>query len=321
MPVRTWLARRSATQVRWAIGLGSTTIAIVCVFAGWRIDSPYWSSVLVNVGTAFALAVPAIYLERIFERRITATKESIDEVSATVDQVSDRVDELTRETVTIVDEDRAAELKSAVGRSEAIAADASFASTYEGLVHGRETGATTPAVFVPVPEKRVTLRFEPLDADEAIRVTVIHDQRDAPTVDYTWRSGESARELFRGLDGALRNTYGRRAAPELAETVSTVFNRLGETLEAAQERRLDLPDAERGRTQVIEMVPGDWMITTGGAEKRSDWTTRFDFMEVINFGGPMSRTPPSGDPEDAERQRVLAVAYQRIVSERKGSRV
>jgi hypothetical protein len=187
IPTRRTLTR---TQRRWGIGLASTAIAGGCLYVGSRVrDDAFWSSVLVNVGTAFLLAIPAVLLERLFDRRLTEAKESIDAVDrrldgvdTTVGNVSSRLDELRQEVVDVVEVDRKDEVDTAVGPANAVRSDASFETVHRGLVHARDTHATTARVVVPVPDEGLSIRFEvlPNEPDRTVLVTVVPDNRNAP---------------------------------------------------------------------------------------------------------------------------------------------
>jgi hypothetical protein len=321
----------SGKHVRWGIGLASTAVAAVCLYVASEVrDDSFWSSILVNVGTAFLLAIPAILVERLFDRRISEAQDSIDtiddrlhEVSATVGNVSSQLDELQQGVVTAVERDRKDEFDAAIGPAKAARSRASFASVHKALVHARDTHATTASVFVPLTEKGLTLRFEPRSSgtESSVLVTVVPDNRKAPNVEQRWKENESVEDLFRRLDEQLRDRYGRRAAPQLATALSTVFTTLARTLELAQERRLDLPGPDDRKPPVIELATDHWLVSKAGLEKVGDPSRSFDVMDVIRYGGSEREAPVSDDPHGDELPYALAVAYRRIVTEHGGSRI
>jgi hypothetical protein len=324
-------------QARVLIGVAFTLLALGFLWVGSEVrDNSFWSSVWVNVGTACLLVIPAIVVEQIFERRITeaedavdshvdrrlteaqdAVDERLDEVAATVGDVSSRLNKLQQGVIEAVDLDRKDEYDTAVRPGDAIGSG-EWEAVHDALVHARDTRTTTPGVFVPVPEKQLALRFEALSSgsESAVLVTVVpDDEPEPPRVEDRWSANEPVDDLFRRLDAKLRRKYGLSNAPNLAEALSTVFTTLMNTLRKAQERRLNLPDADQ-KSPAIELATVNWLVTTDGLEKVGDPSKRFTARDVINARRQSERGMPSpADPHDDDLAHALAIAYRRIVTE------
>lgn len=300
--------------------LVSATIGILLIALGFLMDAQWsarWSyaaSVLANVGTAFLLAAPLIYLERLLVRTGRAVAEiddRVSEVSRATADIDERLAALSARTQQRIDEQREHDLSDLLDPVRRMLDEPSSETVFEALSQAVRERATGREVFVAPAGETVALgfraddeQFPPVVVVRALplqaRLVVPHKRQVIPPwrrgiTTVHWRRGTPVEGLFVALDQQTRLPATLGAGEVIAA--------LARTLDLALRRRSD--SAEGGGT-LLAVPTEHWVVFGDRLEHPDPPRQLFTAKDIL---GRLGAVPPEDVLTASPHPDELAFAW------------
>jgi hypothetical protein len=259
-----WTRGKLATLI--AVGAVASLVAAVLLK-----DDALGLSIFAGLATTLAVAIPLFYVERLFEQQLTEATENIGgqiaEVQTNVNQrvdevqtaVNERVDELSKSIDEEIERRRAADADADFGPARSFGEQKSFDSLHDALGHSAtQKTIRDSAVFVPMREHELTVRFSLGDENGQRRIDVVAvrdiDRRRVPCV---WSANKPVQVLIGDLDTALRHDLGDEAPDGVPW--AEVLDDLAETLKLAEQRRVKA--GNKSIQPLLMRIGENWFVT------------------------------------------------------------
>jgi hypothetical protein len=307
--------RRLAAAVILALGAG-------LIVAGWLLDShDYSSSLLPESGILVLFALPLLWIEHLFERRIEAsekqTRREVGEVAQDLTAVSARVSE-TRQSLSDLQEQTRDRLQSAADAETALTAAArnqpSFDTINKLFRRANELRAISEhGLRVVIPHLCERLRFQNVNAvvrsasgEQNRPVFVLTVERVAGKsigVRTVWELGQSPADALVAVADAWK--LSGEYPGDSAFDAEWIFGKLIESLDLAIRSRRTGGDGQL--SPLIEVLSAHWAMTDFGLEHmpiyypipRGELITK---SELTNWRQHMSEKPWVSEENEASRQ-------------------
>jgi hypothetical protein len=345
-------ARRRLTpkaRRRLAIAVAFVAISLgVCMLVFAAFSNQYLQSLLIQLGSAFVLVGPIVWLEESFRGLTQQVKETKDDLKRTTKDM-----EAIRNKLATAEKRRTEDLNSLVERAGEGHQDAFFE------LLRRDRKATYPTIHPAGPRARlvgtgkdqgrddaekpgILLWLEKMDVEDDLRVRfseadsptdalLVHIEmqtgepyRPKPTYERSpqtvgpdpvlWLAGEGVDELQESLAKAIEPPRGGW------DNLATTLGLMTSVLRIAADLRAGVAPATRGDVgQVLEMLNDNWLVTSKALVNRSQksWWIR------KTIGGlAVLESPPAGDPPagSAAAEVSFKKVYRAIEQERSRSR-
>jgi hypothetical protein len=255
-------------------------LGVVLVFVGSRVEHHrYLSSLLLQAGLTVFLVLPLLWLERLFEHRIseseTRTAREVGGVASDVEAVSLQLAE-TRRTLADLKAETGGRLKEAADAETALVEAARATPTFDtvrGLFRRADElqAVSEHGVRVEVPGQWERVRFRslstvPSDADDEAKPVfflIIEDSAgDSIGVQVVWSPDQSPTDALVALADAWKRTGSYPG--DSAIDAEWIFGRLVDSLGVAIHSRRTGGDGQL--SPLIELLSATWAMTDFGLE-------------------------------------------------------
>lgn len=267
-------------------------LGVILILTGWWAeDRHYLSSFLLEAGSTVLLVLPLLWVERIFEARISETEQQTARQARQIEHVAERLDE-TRQSVADLQRQTSERLEAAASAEDSLARNAredlTFATFRELFERALKLNAISEhGLRVAVPGQWERLVFRRL---YSVEKTVVSESAAAPVfmvhveaasgsplnVRLAWGAEESPSDFLVRLAETWKptGTYPGDSAID----AGLIFARLIDSLDIAIRSRRTKGDTQL--SPLIELISPTWTMTDYGLEHYPNYyvITRADLV-------------------------------------------